>query len=80
MTIWKYKFQTEIEMPKYAEIVHVGIQNSDVHLWAKVDPLRSTETRCFSVYGTGHLIPDQALYVGTVFDGPFVWHVFEIKE
>ena len=27
-------------------------------------------------FGTGHDIPDDAAYLGTVVDEPFVWHVF----
>lgn len=29
------------------------------------------------VYGTGHEIPPDLTYVGSLIDGSFVWHVFE---
>lgn len=37
------------------------------------------EERRFAVRGTGHLLGDLTLpeYLGTCFDGPLVWHVFE---
>lgn len=28
--------------------------------------------------GTGHLIPENACFIDTVFDGAFVWHVYEV--
>ena len=82
MTIWKYQLKrTDIQhigMPSGAMVLHVGIQDSEITLWAAVDPVRPTVRRPFAVVGTGHPCPtpDEAEYHGTVFDGPFVWHIF----
>lgn len=80
--VWKYSLpngSAEIEMPAYAEVVHVGLQNDVLQIWAVVDPdAKRKELRVFHVYGTGHGIRDNAKHVGTWFDAPFVWHLFEI--
>lgn len=80
-TIFKYKIGpvTEIELPKNAEILTVGSQGSDIFLWAKVDPQAEKETRRFVGFGTGHDIPDQLqlAFIGTVFFGELVFHIFE---
>lgn len=59
----------------------VGVQEpGNVVLWAEV-PVgvhRPVETRTFTIIGTGHDVPETGTYIGTVFDGPFVWHVYEV--
>jgi hypothetical protein len=79
--IWKYQVENLIEMPKEAEILTVKVQDSfNVCIWAKVDPEKETEIRAFEVIGTGHPFDDtNKEYIGTYLDGPFVWHLFEIK-
>jgi hypothetical protein len=66
-------------MPKGAEILTVGFQNyREITIWALVDPDAEMIERFFMVRGTGHpveLRTDQK-FLGTVFDGPFVWHVW----
>jgi hypothetical protein len=37
------------------------------------------EERRFVVVGTGSEIDDNMVYVGTMFEEPFVWHVMELK-
>lgn len=90
-TIWKYELPIgdvagEIEMPLGARIIHVDQQRSMVAtMWAEipvppgVPPSElATERRAFVVVGTGHTIPGDGLtHVGTVLDGPFVWHLYE---
>lgn len=83
--IWKYSLpfqgRTEITMPKRAEILCVQEQDSTIHLWALVKigdrSDVTTETRAFSVFGTGDVHETFGRYVGTAQTGPFVWHVFE---
>lgn len=71
----------EVEMPAGSEILHVGVQKGTPTVWAIVDPEETTfaEKRIIEIYGTGHRIEDteHSVYLGTVMDGPFVWHVFE---
>lgn len=85
-TIWKYTLhpKTELEMPKAAEILTVGIQGDDIVMWAKVNPEAPLETRTFLGFGTGHDLPDQIplKYVGTtLFTGHnLVFHIFEAVD
>jgi hypothetical protein len=38
------------------------------------------EERYFRIYGTGHTMPEACgKYIGTVQQGAFVWHVFEVQ-
>jgi len=82
ITIHKYPlfaYRPNVEMPKNAVIIKVGIQNGILHLWAVVDTDEEKETREFIVYGTGWELEDGVQdYLGTVFDGDgYVWHLFE---
>ncbi len=56
-------------------IVHVGMQNDQIFVWAE----QNVSTEVCSVYyvGTGYDYSDDRQYVGTVFEGPFVWHVIK---
>lgn len=80
-TIWNFQLGSgstqTVEMPVGARIVAVGMKRSKVTIWAEVDSEAETEERRFRVYGTGHSIEDGWEYVGTCFDGPFAWHVYE---
>ena len=83
LSVWKFEFSVNddviLTMPEGAIIVAVGTQNPNkICLWAIVDPEADTEPRRFYVRGTGHPFPASLAdkYVGTAFDGPFVWHVF----
>ena len=86
-TIFKYPLEVtdneqKMLMPEGARVVNVGTQlDGFVYLWALVDsssrPFSVTTIRTFVIVGTGHPIPDGVEYVGTVQQGPFVWHVLE---
>lgn len=85
--IYKYPLQNrnrdgacEVFLPAAAEILTVGAQEGTICLWALDDVLQGLcrHNRTFFVIGTGHEMPEcEVNYIGTVFDGPFVWHVFE---
>lgn len=60
-------------------ILAVGCREPHVvEFWAMHDPA-VTWRRWFHVHGTGHELPDLAVYVGTAVapGGRFVWHLFE---
>ena len=80
-TIHKYTIgviqNCPVQMPVNAKVLHVDMQNSMLTLWALVDLSNRIENRYFSVYGTGIEILKEGYYIGTVKDGPFVWHIFE---
>ncbi len=79
--IWKFQLDGthELDMPEEAKILTVGNQHHHITLWAEVDPGAVPETRRFRVYGTGHPFEasESLVYLGTVQEPPFVWHVFE---
>lgn len=85
MKIWKYTIQVAknqlLEIPEGGRILDVQAQRDEICLWVLVDPYCSQVTREFSVYGTGHDVPNNELleHVGTVqtAGGAFVWHIFE---
>jgi hypothetical protein len=71
--------QTDVLMREGARIRKVEMQGDKVCAWAETpggaDPL--TE-RTFCVIGTGMDVPDPGVYLATVFEGPYVWHVYEV--
>lgn len=90
--IFKYPLELAdkqtVEMPKGSEILTAHTQHDVMTLWALVPDERydgfPTEQRTIQIIGTGHYVSrrpnqDQELlkYIATVFQGPFVWHVFE---
>ena len=87
-TIWKFVLNPNkvfIEMPANAEILIAKEQKDDICVWALVD-LDSTaekETRCFEVFGTGHVIKEdigiKRKYIGTASmqESCLILHVFE---
>ncbi len=84
--IFKYEILgrgTPVVMPADAKIVHVGQQDDRLMIWAEhICPDENTTalSRIFDVFGTGQSIPDTAEYLGTFFDSPFVWHLYETLE
>lgn len=84
--VWKFPLAktvyNEIQMPVGAKVLHVGMQRSTITLWAAVDTDAQVCTREFMTQGTGQeknpRIHD-AIHLGTVFDGGYVWHVFEVE-
>lgn len=69
---------TVIDIPADAKVVKVGEQGgSTVLIWVELDNDAPKAERYFKIFGTGHLIEEDSVYVGTVFIGPYVWHVYE---
>lgn len=55
----------------------VQMQNDQLCLWAEVDPEQALAWKHVLIVGTGHPFHPQGFdYVGTVQDGPFVWHCY----
>ena len=79
-TIYKYELPTHqrIVLPENYVVLSVGMQRDTTYLWCLVDPASNKKEVQFSIYGTGWDMPnDPGKYIGTYFDGSFVWHVFE---
>lgn len=66
-----------VAMPEGARVVHAGLQDNTITLWALVDVARLPVVRMVTVVGTGHDVEGlEDCYQGTVMMDPFVWHVF----
>ena len=82
-TIYKYELafvdRQTIDLPVNAWVLSAAMQNGSLCIWAVVDTTAVTVTTPFFVFGTGHPIPPQEIisFISTVFDGPFVWHIFK---
>lgn len=76
-----------VSMPRNAQILSVQYQEGLLCMWALVDGAAEPVKREICIYGTGHEVfvaPTRRAvllsYVGTVQQGPFVWHVFDNGE
>ena len=63
-----------VELPRSAEIVKVEKD----YFWAEVYTESDIVECRFQVVPTGGAVPRDADYRGTWFDGPFVWHLYEV--
>lgn len=88
-TIWKFPLPTRgrasIEMPRYAEILSVDVQDETPVLWAIccTAPGWPTASRVFSARVTGGTVPSEiGKFVGTfqINRGDYVAHVFDMGE
>ena len=70
----------EVDMPVNTVIQHIGNQSSgEICVWAEVPETELAEIRTFRTIGTGHEVPPMKFtYVGTVLDGFYVWHLYEL--
>lgn len=78
--VWKFKlsrgFQV-LDLPADAEPLCVHMQGDLRCIWFRVNPDLPTVRRRFVTVGTGW--PDAyGKYIGTLHDGGYVWHVFEV--
>ena len=78
---------SSVYMPQGAAILHVHMQGGMPAIWALVDvDSKPYKLRHFHIAGTGQPIPEEIdelmtpLYIGTVHQEPFVWHVFEVSK
>lgn len=81
-TIWKYPIAETIEMPIGSRIIKVDYDPmGELCLWAIVDPKKDEIIeRQFKIMGTGFPYNEKEwMYIDTVFENPFVWHIFERK-
>jgi hypothetical protein len=81
--IWKFPIDLTdapiVQMPAGARVLHFGVQDEQLTLWALVTPSAPLNHHRFRLAGTGHPIEEDGLtYVGTCFQGPFVWHLFDL--
>jgi hypothetical protein len=73
----------EIEMPRGARLLHVGVARARPCLWALVDDPGPTVVRRFRLTATGEPIPDLLpdwVFVGTVIVGANDCHLWDLGE
>ena len=81
--VWKFTItdlreEITFMLPDRAEVIHFAAQDGVPAIWVLIEPDRPLMTRRFRLAGTGHPLPANGLvFVGTCFQGPFVWHLFE---
>ncbi len=83
MRIYKYKIPVggKVKMPVHAKVLHVGVQDREICLWAQVDQGSPEVDYCFKIFATGQDITStDLLYTGTVRDGDFVWHIYQVPS
>ena len=69
------------DIPEGGRIVYVDCQQPRVvSFWVELEPENEVIPCYFVIIGTGHPVPDDCGYVGTILDGPFVWHLYEKKH
>ena len=74
------QFELALDLPENSEILSFQMQNGLLTVWImQWEEATKKEQRIFRVFGTGQSIPLAYAYVGTVQDGPFVWHLMEIQ-
>ena len=85
-SVWKFPLKLDefqvVEMPMFAEILCVQMQQGTPTIWASVETNNDPEGRQIAIVGTGHPAPppEQSDYIGTVQMDAYVWHVFAEKE
>lgn len=83
-TIYKYvldqnKMVNTFSVTKNYQILTVQVQNGAVCIWILIDLSEETIDVKFETFGTGWPIDKELKnYVGSVQDGSFVWHIFEV--
>lgn len=83
-TVYKYPLAVTdrqwVPMPRGAQVLKVAMQGDVLTAWALVDTAAEPAPREFLVFGTGNPceIPTHRpyAYIDSVFDSPFVWHVW----
>ncbi len=82
--IWKYPIPIgeTVKIEATCNPVHVDLDPATGApcVWMLAVPGAPTVPRIFEVYGTGTPVPDHARHVGSVRDGGFMWHVFEVTQ
>lgn len=86
-TIWKFPIKIEdtdnngrleVKIPgHFIKPLAFQFQGYGLFLWAECNDHQPLKSHWFRVVGTGHELPRvDTVYVGTVQDGSFVWHLY----
>lgn len=72
---------SSLDLPVGSRVLTAQMQGGNLFIWAEVDPEAPIESRFFRIFATGlhHGVDfSRYLYLATIQDGPFVWHVYEM--
>lgn len=71
-----------LKIPRESQILRVEATRDTVEFWFEIDDEWEFAERYFVIVGTGHEIPEGAIYRGTAARTPdgFVWHIYETPE
>ena len=78
-SIYKYKLEPQGEnvLKLRGPVLSAGVQGDDIMIWAVHDDELTPRNFRISTRGTGHeLDGDEGDFIGTVFLGPLVFHIF----
>jgi len=87
--VWKFPLGTMsiVNVPLTARVVLVALDPATEQpaIWLEVDQSAPKVDRAFGIFGTGHPIEGDGgfpspLHVGSVVQGRFVWHVYELRD
>lgn len=82
--VYKYQiagFGSSLYVPKGGKVLNIGHQHGVICLWIEVETSNEVEERAFMVFATGaELSAKASQYHGTVTDGRYVWHVYELSN
>jgi hypothetical protein len=82
--VYKYELKwsadpQEVTMPLTTRVVHFDAQHGQPTIWVLTEPDDTLVTETFVIRATGEIVGDPRvwMYVGTVLEGPYVWHLFQ---
>jgi hypothetical protein len=82
--VYKYPLNSDttgLELSYRSKVLHVGLDRQGVpSIWIEVPDKPyppGSEIRTFTIFGTGWDIGDNATYIGTFHQDPYIWHVYE---
>lgn len=88
-TVWKFQLATredgevdrvraDVEVPLGTVPLTFGYQGGQLCMWGEVpnSTVMGIKRLTYWIVGTGWDIQKDIMYVATVFDGPFVWHIY----
>lgn len=82
-TIWKFTLaivaEQTIDGPRTLRPLKLDKQFGDPTPWVEVETEDINVPHKILMFGTGHELPADLRvedHIGTIFDGPFVWHFF----
>ena len=74
-------FSLPVNLPKSSKILKVRLNETGLYIWVECDPVNFDDDELFKfhIIGTGHKVPEDYIYLDTVFEGIFVWHIYYDK-